>query len=665
MFRKIICLIVVVFTLLSVFTASASAVITYESGVMADLSTLKVDGVPFSKEGYPVKKEDDNMYVLAVVEQGFSSSSSSPNFDFYIYLYNPSCVNVVDDPFNAVQANCIDDCKTEKYTYYGLKLIDKSDDSRFLKLRVYQNGLYKTPVENLYKSQKNDHERIYHIVSVRLFAGNEDKTFALDKSFVFSGFDYNNSLSCYSEELGSIQVEMHPTNWISPNAGYKEDGVTEAGIYDHYEINSVYFTLPRSLFEGPDAYDDLVYIGAAFDWYRLTPIIVTAPSHFSSDKGQVTKSAILNGTKIPVDGEIDVFEISAAKDDWLWGNYIDVDWVYSENYKFISRWVMKDADYYDCLAYYFENSQLEGYDFVKAKSGEVVGFTSEQLEAYFYERYNDPNYDRSKLYTDYDHEEIDFWAREYNADSLYKMQAYSSVVHDDRAWYKKIGKSNDSYLFEDFKLNADHLQVIQDPSDYVSVTDPKAVANELFISQYDVAHFSKLCQKAVDNNEVVVLLRFGFSDYTCAPIVDCWEAFDVFTKYIGVAIEKTAYFDVNLLHAAFAKNKEIIVVPVVSNTVDSAGDGLIMGGTNESPADTFFGGGKDDNDPDIWKKIVMIVGIVLLVVALFYLIKLLSSKNGAGDVKLALNMLGEGQKTKSIPKSPPKEKKPKRKWFRR
>lgn len=650
MLRKIICLIMAVFTLLSAFTVLASATITGDSGIMADLATLKVDGVPFSEEGYPVNSENDNMYVLAVVEQGFSSTGSSPNFAFYIYLYNPSCIAVNGDIFDAVQASYIDDCKEEKYTNFGLELLDKSDDYRFLKFKVYQSTAYRTPVSYLYEKQESNAKRIYHIASVRLLAGGEDKTFPLNKSFVFSGFEHTDTLSCYSEELGSIQVEMHPTNWISPNAGYKADGTTTATIYDHYEINSVYFTLPRSYVDGT-TYDAIKYIGAAFDAYHTTPIIVAAPSAFDSDKGQVTKNAILNATNVNTAG-IDVFDMTALNDSWFLG-FVDYKWGYTENANIKSYFFEKDIEHQYALAYYFENEALEGYDF-KHASHAVVGFTAEEFEAYFNARVNDEKYDY-KLYNAHEYIEKDFWLEGFDMDYFWQMSTYFSNEDND-TWYRKLTTRSDSYAFEDFKTEASHVELIKDPSQYVTITDAAAVANDLFISQQDVAHFSKVCAEAVAKNEVVVLLRFGFGDYSCSPIVDVLEATpEFYSHYIdAMAIEKWVYFDVNLLHIAFMKNKQTIVVPVVSNTVDAAGDGVIFPDPSAGLGDFFTGNVGDPDDKDDWlKKIIMIIGIVLLVVALFFL------------GKLALKIFGGKQTLKVVYGPPPEEKKRKRKWFRR
>ena len=48
--------------------------------IMEELPTLYIDGKQFNEADYPVNKEDPNKYVISVVEKGFKSISSSPDF---------------------------------------------------------------------------------------------------------------------------------------------------------------------------------------------------------------------------------------------------------------------------------------------------------------------------------------------------------------------------------------------------------------------------------------------------------------------------------------------------------------------------------------------------------------------------------------------------------
>lgn len=653
MFRKIICLIMVVFTLLSAFTISSFAA-TDQSDVLKDLSTLVVDGVPFSEASYLANRDDSNLYVIATVEQNFRSRSQngSPDFAFYVYVYNPSCMGINDVSVNSVQMGYNEEHREKKFSYFGLKLLNKTTDGRFLKFKLVSKASG-TPVQYLYMSQESNETRVYDIASFRLFVNNNLRTFPVNKAFVFSGYDYNNSLTCYSEELGALDVEMYPTNWISPNAGYKEDK-TAATIYDHYEINSVYFTFPRSYVDGT-TYDAIKYIGAAFDAYHTTPIIVAAPSAFDGGKGEATKDSILNSYNVKAD-DVDVFDLVGVNDSWIFGGVIEPKWYYSENANVVSYYEDIDVPY-KILSYYFENANLEGYDFKHARNA-ALGFSSEEFADYFNARVNDSKYKYS-LYNAYEYVEKDYWLEDFDTTAFYQMSTYFSN-EDNNTWYRKLTTRSDSYVYEDFETHASHVQLIKDPSEYMTITDPEGVANKLFISQYDVAHFSKVCAEAEANDEVVVLLRFGFGDYSCNPIVDVTELLPgKYSHYIdAMAIEKWVYFDVNLLHVAFSKNKQTIVVPVVSNTVDAPGNGIVFPDSNAGLGDLLGGntGGPrdDDDDDDDWlKKILMIVGIVFLVALLFVLIRFF------------FKLSGSKQKIHVAYGPPPEEKKRKKKRFRR
>ena len=577
--KKILCLILCLISVVSCCSMTISAASETATVVENELAQMTVAGEKFSEANYPVDTENSDKYVITVFEKGFKSVSSSSGFGLYVYIYNPNCEEIKNTSENSIQIGI--NLYADNYYFYGLSLMSKSEDNRFLKYMVVSRGA--VGVNTLFMMQEAPNERVYNIGTLRLSVNDTLTSFHAKKSFLFTGYDFDGSLQCQSADLYGIDVKMYDTNWISPNAGF--EGAT---MYDHYELASVYFTLPKSLFAEGTGYDYIESIRADFMKYQCTPIIVTRPGVFD----QTTITAIEKGTEISLGGDTDVMDL------WWNDNYRSydlnvgdpIDHFYSESKAvyndFCGGLTVTNSVYHNYLAYYFESTEIpEDFEWDDGLS-QVIAVSAEKLKSYFYERYNDPNYDNSKLYTSEEQIIADYNSADLGEDYLYNMSAYMSNLTSLEKWLFSKYKENDAYIFDSVPKSCNKIDVITDPLKYVNVSDTfeyinasgedaKSVADKLFIGVNDVEHFSEICNQADQNNEYVVLLRFGFSEYSCVPVIDIWEkmpSIDVVQECVGFAIEKTFYRSVNLLQIVFSKDEQSIVVPVCSNTVDVFGD---------------------------------------------------------------------------------------------
>lgn len=625
--KRIICLLLCIMSIAACCSLTISAASEEASpSIMSELSNMTIGGKQFDEADYPVNTENTNMYILAAVEKGFVNTSVSNQFKFYIYVYNPSCIGITASVDNRVQIGVNVSCVS--YNYYRLKLMSITNDHRFAKFEVMKRDV---SMESLWKNQSSVVSRVYNIVKMDFFVNGEMLFFSTTETFTFTGFDYDNSLVCDRCGLDVLGVELHSTNWISPNAGAKVDG-SEATIYDHYEINSVYFSIPEKYFKDGTW---LTSIRATYDALHLTPIIVTNSYNFKDDKGKITREAIENGTVIAGDGDIDIYDIVGMGDSYWIPSVKSAAWCYSESVNVRASYLASGSTIYDRLAYFFESKGLpENFDFEYGQFRQLA-ISSEELEEYFYQRYNsatwgsDPNL--GYLYSERESRTID-----YNGELL-NMSTYMSGLSNFKKWWTKLTKKDDSYLFEDFNVdNCQNFRVIDNPSAYASITtaDYEKYADDLYIGVNDVGDFSEFCAEAAAKNERVVLLRFGFSDYTCAPIYDCWElmASPILGDPIGAYVEKWAFMNISVAQLTFKCGTQLIVVPVCSNTVDSYGDVYIY----EDPNDT---NGLLSDDPDWWAKFLeklketlkkigkvflIVLAIIVGVPILLFLIKLIN-----------------------------------------
>ena len=314
--RRILCLLLSALTLFACLSFTVLAAEKATPDVMQELSKLTVNGEAFSADKHlPKVSEKNGLGIITVVETGFNVSTNHSGYNLFIYVYNPSGQVFVEDEFNSVQVGFNDDC--DLYRFIGVKILSRSSDQKFLKIAVRNTTTYGS-IARCYTEQENPGMRVYNLVGLRFLVNGEKKSFTVNKAFFFSGVGDN--VKCEAKEMDSLKVELHDTNWISPNAGARVDG-KPVSIYDHYEIHSVYFKIPKTYWE---KYKYLYSIYATYDAVHLTPIIMTQVGNkdFSDAKGVLTKNAILKGTTLTVDGDPDVYDL-------FWSHAVN-----NVNYKF-------------------------------------------------------------------------------------------------------------------------------------------------------------------------------------------------------------------------------------------------------------------------------------------------------------------------------------------
>ena len=653
--KRILCFVFSVLMLLSVFAVFVSAEdAAAVPSVMKELAQLQIDGKPFSElmdAKFPANASDKNLYIITAVEKAFTDASSVAGFEMYFYIYNPSCMEIKEDIRNSVQIGIDENC--QYMNYYGAKVYSVSEDKRFLKIGLVNNNLYSS-YYGLCMRQSDTNRRVYNVVQLRLRTANGLESFTTKRVFFFEGFSFDNTLKSYWKDMDVLEVELHATNWISPNAGLKVDGETEASVYDHYEIHSVYFRVPKEYW---DTYEFLYSIRATYDRVHLTPIIVTHQNDadFSDDEGQATKNAIIAGTSLSGSPNLEVYDLG-----WTEGTGVfDHRHVYSDSEAVHNRAdetssvigaLPGQATHHDALAYYFATLKSD-FEYTDGASLQKAAISSAQLKAYFDERYNNPNYSNTLLYSEYiSKQNLDLEGTQFYADGIYAMKDYQEILSTKslwEQWWTRVITEKDSSLFDRFADQAEHISVVKNPSAYVTISTDKAneVSNALFIHEADLSGFSEVCRQAAAEGDYVVLLRLGFNDYYCAPVQDNYEAALGFGTgpYVAVAVDKWVYRNVSVAELIFSKNGELHSVPVSSNVIDNYGHSDVSGDPMiNGPADIVdeIGDRARDSFGDFWegvKEFLFWIGVALAVfVGLLILLRVLRKKEKKETVTINL-----------------------------
>lgn len=638
--KKVLCLLLVVLTLLSTLTVFVGAESNTTPSVMQELAGLRIDGKAFSESDFPLKSTDKNLYIIAAAEYKFRTVSSSPEFNLFFYVYNPSGMELKENTRNSIQIGMDEEC--QQTYFFGIKIYSKSEDNRFLKIGVVTSAIYSS-TSLLLTKQKDAARRVYNVPTLRFVVNGKLESYPIKRGYIFEGYDYNDTLQGSWKELDVLQVELHTTNWISPNAGLKVDGVTEASVYDHYELHTVYFRVPKTYWE---KYEYLYSIHATYDAVHLTPIIVTRKNDkdFADDEGQDTKNAILAGTSLKANSDLEVYDLGWQETTYSLTTYpkrhiyTDSDTLRNEAAQYtvsVGSWIYLHelVTKYNTLSYYFATLPSD-FEYTDGAAIVKAAVSQKQLQEYFYDRYDKPLFDNANLYTEYiSNQDLTKSAIEFKAEGIYKMTNFQEILNTKslwEQWFTDWLTEDDSPLYDTFANEVQHITVLKEPGVYSNVPlygDEKVeeVAEELFISGADMVEFSEVCKEAAAEGDYVVLLRVGFNDYGCYPVRDHYEAFYGTGPYVAVAVDKWAYMNVNVADLVFTKAGQNYIVPVSSNTVDSFGNVDAFG---DSAINGIGDLGDDDGfDWEKLKKILLLAGICLVIlVVITFLMKFIKPK---------------------------------------
>jgi len=195
-----------------------------ESGVEQDLADLYIDGKRFSEADYPLNNSVNYITLLSFLEFGYHPESDE-NLYYVAYVYNPSGAIVLGTG-NKIQLGINDPNISGGYTRYSLQLLDASDDYRFLKFGF----------SFLRSDELNPSSREYSVSGIELNTkanGIIDHKIATE--FVFSGSQYDGTLTCQTDGLVTIDIDLYST--------YYRLNSSDKGAGYYSQLDSVYFAL--------------------------------------------------------------------------------------------------------------------------------------------------------------------------------------------------------------------------------------------------------------------------------------------------------------------------------------------------------------------------------------------------------------------------------------
>lgn len=583
-FIRIVCIIFSLLTVLSsanVFNARAaidSSIKLDKSDVLSDLrsdSSFNINNYPFN--------EDGKLQLISFNEYCYSFYSNlRANYGLYVYIYNPQCLNIVQNStFNKIQIAVAYDENGNPTDYEKMQL-------QFCSVSTepdYYRLFFKFKIANADEilSRVNSNERRYDISGIELYS--EGNTNAIDygisRTFYYTGYaagygpnkTAESTLTCRTEKLETVELDVHHTYWrsltSSKGAGYQN------------QLDTVYFSVPNYFFEN---YGKLQRIKAEWYEYKTKDIIVTSNQEFYN----TTRSYIGQA----VNKDLTKWE---ALDNYKKADPIDplsrdtADWAY--NKKNSGNFYAKD--YIDTLYYLFATpnwTSIENYD-PYANVENIGGVRSNNLYDYIL-AYN-KTFENGTV-----------------KDGSISADLFESDIDDYRKMDNEQGKIQYGYSYYDFDADTDLQTIIswkegnpsywdnvqtwgrwatwfgEIPSETGHTLSPiyvlsesdlngnnTAISDNLLVNYNDVNSIKSVYNTAKGKDETVVLFRFAVSDYYSSKL-DVAKTNDVLYTYNQDAYRawESVFLDFDIIQLTFNKEGVYTIIPVVASPIDMVDD---------------------------------------------------------------------------------------------
>ncbi len=350
--------------------------------VLADLMTSDT----FSVDNYSFDIESTSPpELISFVEYCYSNISSySSLYGIYLYLFNPSGY-VLDSAGHSINiATVYVGNKPVQYETFQLELLDISDNqpgtdkityNMFWKFKVVDK---KSSYNGLTIQQRvNASARQYDVVGIQLqssstdniFSNTDVKDFQIGCSYTYSGYangmstTTNTPLTCSQQELDTVTLDVNST--------YYRSQTSNKGNGWHNDVNSVYFSVPKSFF---NKYGELKRIKAEWYEFETEDIVVTSNSDFYNSAKKYVGKDVYTGAS-----DYGMQEVGyALVENYLWPT---VTWSWNTGDAFKNQGPGAGPITTKKLYYLFNTSIIQGYDSSKGLL-EQGGVSGEKLEKY-------------------------------------------------------------------------------------------------------------------------------------------------------------------------------------------------------------------------------------------------------------------------------------------
>ena len=601
-----------------------------ERNVLDDLNGAVIGGEEFDLKDYPYNPFG-RPQLIYFAEFGYSvKEDKQSDYGLYVYVYNPQEIALdVDTARNKIQFTYGD---KESYLKYSLDFLNYSDEPG------YEGRFYKFKVR-LYDSERQDilnavdyNGRVYKISGIELSYKGEVTEYSVAQTYTYTGFakGYGSELATGDtvsaqvdgfEDIIELKVEHTFYRTLTSSLGYGHQN----------QVNTVYFTVPKSYFE---EYDYLQRIKAEWWEFKTKPVVVTSQADFYNTALDYV------GVKLPWKTQNSKMYPNITRSGYfdpeiLWGFYTYSGSSRMDEYVWNVGLQGEPANYaMESIYLLFSTTNwcsIDAYDPYADNVEETGGVSSNRLEEYIF------GYDKS------------FESGKLNVkDGTISADLFESDIDESRKVDNEHGKIQMGYSYYDFDVKEDVQQIVSwadgDPSwwdnwqefgildsifgdipeeegrsfspIYIPKEEdfsgsPEAIADRLMCQVSDV---EKLRSAYEAEEEILVMFRFAVSDYQSVKgQLDRFEdptrtMFDHYTdrysypEVIYVA-QQSVFLDFDIIQLTFAKGAVSTIIPVVMSPLDIIND-------ISTPVDVL------EDEKDLLKLLFAILALIVVLVIL-------------------------------------------------
>lgn len=547
--------------------AGRSSVERFESGdVLQDLKGAQIAGKEFTTADYP---QDNNgrPQILSLSEFGYSASGDQTDYGLYLYVYNPTGMEIEDTVRNKVQLSVAGG----GYGKYQVTILDASDDLLFYKLRVDLADRREDVLDAV-----DPASRQYTTSGIELTVGGILEDYPAATDWIVTGYAEGYGAD---PEAGStlnteaIDFERYLTLDVR-STYYRPDG-PNGKDYERDTLHSVYFSVPDEIIA---QYGEMTAVHATWRNAQTAPVLVTG--------NQDVYNAILPYIGQAVDGG----DFTYAKDDnspvpyaIIASKYIESAGFnnaaygssymsYNANRKYTASDVTIDALQYVFLAdgsaddYTLSAELLVGNNQTGEK-GYFELYTAEHGGELVQDKYS------AALFSEVADQMTDVTIRATDTFSL------TEEIISQNLWQQFIGGGYEVTGQKTYTVSA-----IRKVEQKDLVGDPNTISNDLYFDETDIPEFVQYCAQAETNRETVYLFRYmqsGYLAYECAEYLRGEGDWTIFGTQFGYDfVDTDAYLmqmwvqlDFDIIDLTFTAHNIDTIIPVVATPQDMAADG--------------------------------------------------------------------------------------------
>lgn len=525
--------------------------------------------------------------IISFTEYCFDKEMKLENYSLYFYLYNPQLIRFnYESSLNKIQFSIGE----HEYYKYGIELLSKSDDSRFLKFKI---KLDDSELKRI-KEEINVDKRVYNVSGIELLRtgnNNANDYFASDSSKQIGGtYTYTGFAKGYGSDQSTLNCEVKDLEVISLDVKDLWKRYDTSNLFKKTQVNSVYFSIPNYYF---DVYNFVSSIDFEYYKFRTSPVFVlrntdNVYSRFKSYVGKTWTNDNNPGYSLYTLG-YQAYDIKARD---IYGSY-DYSYGFDDN----------DLPQTNKIAWLFDGGK-DGLDDI----------SSEQLKNYMY------SYDSAEVKTNVNYKGISNDLFELSNNEEHHI--VRNVKRDDLG---NILKADETFWGRILGRNTETSYKTLEEVDYDNISAEDLIFDNSFIDE-----FTNDCKTNKNNDEKTYILRFDSTPYYSANIWDKKITDLTATGVDGYVFQEYVYLDFDIIDFHFDKDGIDHIVACVSNPIDIVSPG-------EAPSDGW------DWLKELLEKIWAIVKIILLVLSIVGIVWLIFK---GVDLMASMKILFGGKKAK-------------------